>query len=165
LPLKRYPNPETQGDHVAASKVFHVGILVKDIEAAIEDFHELLGYTFETPIARRTFGAELLGETTDFDIRFVYSNEGPPYLELIEAHEDGVWGIQQGEGLHHIGAWPDDIDEQTQEFVDAGHRCDFLARMGDGGVAAVYFDREHPRVHGTRIEFLQPGPVIRGFDD
>ena len=149
------------------TKLFHIGIVVEDIEQAIEDFGDLLGFTFEAPISHRATGVEVYGEKCDFDIRFVYSNEGPPYIELIEAKDERVRALfnSKGEGLHHLGAWQEDVADRVEELLAQGHKLDFAARFGpDQGVAVCYFDTEHPKVHGTRIEFLPPGPVIRGFD-
>ena len=55
---------------------FHVGILVKDIEAAAADFIALLGVEFE-PVHAQQVGT---GDT----VRLCYSLQGPPYLELME---------------------------------------------------------------------------------
>ena len=55
---------------------FHVGILVRDIDRAAEDFSAILGLQFE-PV--RT-APVVTGETN----RFCYSLQGPPYLGLVE---------------------------------------------------------------------------------
>ena len=152
---------------MAGPQVFHIGIVVNDIDRAIEDFGELLGYTFEAPIERRVTGVEVHGEPAEYDLRFVYSNEGPPYLELIEADDRDIGGMynSRGEGLHHIGVWQEDVPGRVERLVDQGHDLEFAARRGpDDDVMVCYFGTEHPTVHGTRIEYLHPGPVIRGFD-
>src|SRR5216683_5744005 len=74
---------------------FHVGILVRDVEAARADFTARLGVEFE-PVHRQKVAT---GETT----RFCYSLQGPPYLELVEMTGTGSWSPEQPEGFHHIG--------------------------------------------------------------
>jgi catechol 2,3-dioxygenase-like lactoylglutathione lyase family enzyme len=74
---------------------FHIGILVKDVEAARADFTARLGVEFE-PVQSQQIAT---GETT----RFCYSRPGPPYLELVEMTGTGSWSPAQPEGFHHIG--------------------------------------------------------------
>ena len=74
---------------------FHVGILVRDVEAARADFTAQLGVEFE-PVHSHKIAT---GETT----RFCYSLQGPPYLELVEMTGTGSWSPEQPEGFHHIG--------------------------------------------------------------
>lgn len=130
---------------------FHVGVLVHDIEAAADDFHRLLGLEFEptrvSPVAT--------GET----MRFRYSLQGPPFLELVQITGDGIWGPANGEGLHHIAFGDPDIpgrclawDNQATSVVE-----------GADGASKVIFT--HPEaLHGIRVEFLQSAMVAATFD-
>jgi len=74
---------------------FHVGILVRDVEAARADFGALVGVEFE-PVSTIQVAS---GET----IRYCYSLGDSPYLELMEMTGTGSWSPEQGEGLHHLG--------------------------------------------------------------
>ena len=76
---------------VTATNLYHVGVLVTDLDAAMAQFAEVLGVTFGEP---RTVAAVVVegGTTTERPLHVVYSIEGPPFLELIEAQEGGVWG-------------------------------------------------------------------------
>jgi hypothetical protein len=59
-------------------------------------FTELIGVTFGEPISIKFDDVVEDGAHTDRLMRVIYSVEGPPFLELIEAQEDGVWGRQHG---------------------------------------------------------------------
>ena len=87
---------------------FHIGILVKDVEAARADFTARLGVEFE-PVHSQQIAT---GETT----RFCYSRQGPPYLELVEMTGTGSWSPEQPEGFHHIGLSDPDVPARCAAF-------------------------------------------------
>src|ERR1022692_3706367 len=72
---------------------FHVGTLVRDIDQAAADFARILGLRFEPVRSAPLVSGEMM--------RFCYSLQGPPYLELVQMAETsiGLWGPEQGEGL------------------------------------------------------------------
>lgn len=98
-------------------RMYHVGIVVPDLEAAMEELGTALGLSWPSPQSRtRTFrgpagcfGAEL---------RFVFSRQGPPYLELIEGVAGTPW--EPGTGIHHIGIWVDDLEDAATRLAEAG---------------------------------------------
>ena len=94
---------------------YHVGILVRDITDARHRFSAALGITFG-PVEPRV----LTYTSSERDeIRLCYSVEGPPFIELIEAAGNGLFGLQHPDGVHHIGAWVTDA---------AGHCAALQAR-------------------------------------
>ena len=110
--------------------------------------HDALG-DVEVP-ADRLWGAQ-----TQRSLRLIYSVEGPPFLELIEAQEDGVWGRQHGEGLHHIGVWQDGLDARIAELAAAGVEPQaIIHHLGE--TLAVYLTPE--TAHGARLELVRRKP-------
>lgn len=131
---------------------FHVGILVRDVEAAAEDFTRLLGLEFEPTRTAPIVSGEMM--------RFRYSvqQEGP-YLELVQMTDSGIWGPEVGEGLHHIAFAADDVPGRCLAF---DNRADTVVE-GEGGSARVIFT--HPEaLHGIRIEYLQTAMVAATFE-
>jgi hypothetical protein len=118
---------------------FHVGILVKDIEAAAADFGALLGTEFE-PVHSQQIGSDT--------VRLCYSLQGPPYLELMEMTGTGVWSPDQGEGLHHIGISDPSVPGRCAAFGEV----DVITR-GGGGSPLVAMTRP-AALHGVRVEYL-----------
>jgi hypothetical protein len=147
-------------------EVFHVGVVVEDIDDAMATIGANLGIRWAPVLARgqavRTGG----GETRIEELRFTYSADGPPHVELIEAWPGSVWGAPQPHVLHHIGAFSDDIatppgeglllefggghDEAPSgfayytapggirvELVDASRRADFDRWFAGGELAAA----------------------------
>jgi hypothetical protein len=67
---------------------FHLGILVRDIDQAARDFSALLGLRFEPVRAAPVVTGEVM--------RFRYSLDGPPFLELVQMAGSGIWGRLRG---------------------------------------------------------------------
>ncbi len=129
---------------------FHVGILVRDIDTAAADFSDLLGLDFEPG---RT-GKVVTGET----MRYRYSLQGPPYLELVQMAGTGIWGPEQGEGLHHIVFADPDVPGRCAAFDG---QADIVVPEEDG-LARVIFTRPEA-LHGIRIEYLHSAMVDATF--
>ena len=125
---------------------FHVGILVRDIDQAAEDFEALLGLRFE-PVRAAPMVSGDIG-------RFRYSLQGPPYLELVQMTGTGLLAAEQGEGLHHIAFSEPDVPSRCAAF---GGEADAVVQ-GEGGVARVIFTRPGA-LHGIRAEYLE-SPMV-----
>ncbi|ORJ62057.1 methylmalonyl-CoA epimerase [Geothermobacter hydrogeniphilus] len=116
-------------------KINHIGIAVKNIEASLPFYRDVLGMTFE--------GSE---EVAEQKVRVAFLAVGESRIELLEptADDSPVAGFiaKNGEGIHHIAYEVDDL-------VVA------LDRLREQGVRLI--DRQ-PRqgAHGTRIAFLHP---------
>jgi catechol 2,3-dioxygenase-like lactoylglutathione lyase family enzyme len=128
---------------------FHVGILVKDIEAARADFTAQLGLGFE-PVHSQQVAT---GETT----RFCYSLQGPPYLELMEMTGTGSWSAEQGEGFHHLGVSDPSVPARCTAF---GGSVDLISAAVDGSPQVVLTRPE--ALHGVRLEYFD-AKVAAGF--
>ena len=139
-----------QADYVP---FFHVGVLVRDIDQAAEDFAKTLGLRFE-PVRSAPL---VTGET----MRFCYSLQGPPYLELVQmaATSLGIWGPEQAEGLHHIAFADPDVPGTCAAF---GGQADTVVG-GEGGSPRVIFTRPEA-LHGIRVEYLQSAMVTATFE-
>jgi hypothetical protein len=120
---------------------FHIGILVKDVEAACADFSAKLGVTFE-PVRSQPIAT---GELT----RYCYSLEGPPYLELVEMTGTGNWSADQPEGFHHMGLADPSVPGRCAAF---GPGVDVIAPGPDGSPLVVLTPPES--LHGVRIEYF-----------
>lgn len=132
---------------------FHVGVLVRDIDQAVADFGKTLGLRFE-PVRSAPL---VSGET----MRFCYSLAGPPYLEQVQMADTslGIWGPEQGEGLHHIAFADPDVPGRCAAF--AGQADTVVG--GEGGSARAIFTRPEA-LHGVRVEYLQSAMVAATFE-
>ena len=77
---------------MTVSPYFHVGILVPDLDVAIERFSDVLGVSFADRVHQDTEYFEDGGVMQPLTLHITYSTDGPPYYELIEAQGDGCTG-------------------------------------------------------------------------
>jgi methylmalonyl-CoA/ethylmalonyl-CoA epimerase len=113
----------------------HLGVAVRDLEAAIATYRDILGF-------------EITGrdhvEERGLDVAFV--NTGSGRIELIAPSREGseVSGFldKRGEGLHHLCVAVEDLDGTLARLVARGARMiDTKAKVG---------------AHGTRVAFVHP---------
>lgn len=127
----------------------HVGVAVKDIEAALEFFKKV----FDVPDAK----IELM---EDQGVRATLIEVGQTRLELLEPTglESGVGRFieRRGEGLHHLAFNVTDISGKLQTLQTLGvDLIDQTPREGLSGTIAFV----HPRsVFGILTELVESNP-------
>jgi len=94
-------------------KIEHIGIAVRDLEAANETYHKLLGVSpYKTEIVE--------GEKVKTSFFLVGENK----IELLESTDaDGViekFIEKRGEGIHHIAFAVKDIREEMRRLKEEG---------------------------------------------
>ena len=114
-------------------KIDHIGIAVKDLEAAKRFYEGSLGLKVEH-------------EETLRDMRIAFVPVGEVNIELIEPmSEDGVIGkfiAKKGEGIHHIAYEVDDVSAVLEGLASQGMKLvDEVPRQG---------------AHGKEVAFLHP---------
>jgi catechol 2,3-dioxygenase-like lactoylglutathione lyase family enzyme len=145
---------------VPATAVYHVGILVDDIGAAMTRLTDVLGVTFREP---HTFQVILESDGTSRPSEVVasYSNEGPPFVELLQSQDDdGPFGRVHGEGLHHVALWEKSIEDRLRKLEAKHVRVETLIRDGDGRLIAAYGLDD---TVGMRIEWCLHEPSLPGY--
>jgi hypothetical protein len=132
---------------VRAEDQFHIGIVVEDLESALEELSELLGYEFcdqiGGPIAVNGPGGEAL-----VDLRFAYSRTSPR-VEVIRAVPGTLWEPSDS-GIHHIGYWSDDVAADSAALVEKGWATEAVGVRPDG---TPYWSF-HRSPTGPRIELV-----------
>jgi hypothetical protein len=131
---------------------YHAGVLVCDLMEATARFATLLGVQFGRPRVLNLSGCEVRGEPGEGELRYVYSLQGPPYLELVECQASGLWGREHGEGLHHIGKQETDLPARLAELLRDGAHPEAVLRA-DARLRAVYLPRS--AACGVHIELVQ----------
>ena len=101
-------------------RLFHVGVRVPDIHAAMAEMGAALNVTWaalqerEQPIWTPDRGLQIV------PLKFTYSCEGDQHVELLQGTPDTFWDGRQMPGAHHVGVWVDDVAAETQALIDAG---------------------------------------------
>jgi len=139
-------------DCVTAKPYMHVGILVHDLEEALGRMSEVLDVTFTPPLRAKMDGLQVGTETQAPELYLAYSQQGPPYYELIETQKDGLWGRQHGEGLHHVGLWEPECHHQLRRMSSLGIEAEAVQYLPDGQIGVAYFRPDG--FYGTRIEIV-----------
>jgi hypothetical protein len=133
---------------VNAAGLFHVGIVVDDLDAALEELGSLFGYEWCPLFAIEIPVVLPEGETT-VDLHFVYSKTAPR-IEVIRAVPGTPWVPALGSGLHHAGYWSDDIAADGVRLSEHGYSEEARGVRPDGAPIWAYY--RSPR--GLRIEIV-----------
>ena len=126
--------------------VFHVGLVVEDIEAAMATIGTNLGIRW-APVQTRTQVVRTgAGDVRQEPIIFTYSSDGPPHVELIQSEPDSVWQVTPPNCLHHIGAFADDVTKPP----GSGLTLEFGGGDGPQPVGFAYYTAPG----GFRVELV-----------
>lgn len=120
--------------------LFHVGIRVPDLEAAMAELGSSLGVTWaerrENPV--QTLWSPEHG-FQQLHLKYVYSAEGPQHIELLEGPGGSFWDGRQDSGAHHVGVWTDSVTAETDALVAGGWTLVGAQRdPSDGGGYGVF---------------------------
>lgn len=146
-----------------AHELYHIGIVVEDINQAMQDFTESVGVRW--PVESMPDEASMVevwtsAGTREVPFRAVYSSDGPVRLELVAAVEGTIWHTGSPGDAHHLGYWSDDLEATAAELETKG-----FERVASGG----YLDYPllwmyHQRGNGPYIEHVSRAvaPMIFG---
>lgn len=129
--------------------IFHHGVIVDDLEAAMAHFTATMGCTW-TPV--RAFDPmpvwNAAGEQLTAKLRVVYSHQGPLRMELIESVPGTAYDAMRALGPSHLGVWVDSVADSAEAMLADGWQLVL------GGAPAA-------QGHGAIAYLSKPGsPVI-----
>ena len=128
-------------------KIDHIGMAVKDADAALKLFEGLLGLKVQ--------GSETVPEQK---VRTVFLPVGETEVELLEATAPdspiAKFLEKRGEGVQHIAFSVENIEEALAELVEKGVTLiDHKPRIGAGGKKIAFL---HPRdTFGVLVELSE----------
>jgi predicted enzyme related to lactoylglutathione lyase len=93
------------------NRFWQVGVLVSDIDAAMEQMSAALGLTW---------GAVKTDSTFDSEMKVVFSRQGPPFFELIQGAPGSQWDVTNGSKLDHLAYWVADVEAERERLVALG---------------------------------------------
>jgi hypothetical protein len=101
---------------------FHVGLIVPDLDVAMEEFQTALGIEWRAPIAATV---PLLGPdgVVESNVYSVYSADGPPAIELVQSVPGTPLAGDGGVSFHHLGFWTDRLSDSSQDLDGHGWPC------------------------------------------
>ena len=92
------------------------------------------------------------GRETEIDLRIVFSLDGPPHWELLQAVGDGIYGSQHTGTLHHVAVLDPDPAARRDELVAQGFHETAAQYRDDGSMIVTYLDPAD--LDGVRIELI-----------
>ena len=102
-------------------RIYHTGIRVHDLDAAMDEMGETLGATWATV---QHNPAQQIWTPEDglraVELTFVYSCEGPQHIELLQGVPGTPWHAGDQPGVHHVGIWVDDVAAETERCLANG---------------------------------------------
>ena len=143
------------------SEMYHVGIVVPELDVGRERLTELLGIVWgpvvETPVKVR----DAEGGAAEVPLKFCYSTEAP-YLELIEERPGTPWVCNPHSNLHHIGFFSDDVGSDSAGLTGAQCPIDLAGRDETAEIAGWAYHRDPL---GIRIELVDAAtrPMMEQF--
>jgi len=122
-------------------QLFHVGVRVPDIHAAMADLGPGLGVTW-CSLQERSQAVWIPGEGSgSLELKFVYSAEGPQHVELLQGPPGSIWDGNDAPGVHHMGIWVDDVQKETERLIEAGWRLEIAGLPPENGYGAFTYVR------------------------
>ena len=99
-------------------EIFHIGIRVPNIEAAMEEMGESLNVTWAELVENSSQGLWTPDDgQQSIPLKYVYSCEGDQHLELLEGQPGSFWDGNENPGVHHFGVWVDDVKVETERLL------------------------------------------------
>jgi hypothetical protein len=101
---------------------FHVGFIVGDLDATMKELRAALGIGWRAPIDAKVplLGPEGLIESNVYS---VYSEGGPPAIELIQSVPGTPLAGNGGVSFHHLGFWTDRLVDSSNDLDAHGWPC------------------------------------------
>jgi catechol 2,3-dioxygenase-like lactoylglutathione lyase family enzyme len=135
---------------VSLSEMFHVGIVVPDLEAGQARFSELLGVEWGPIVEGDIEIRDRDGNDLVVPNRICYSTQ-PPYLELITEVPGTPWVCNEHSNLHHIGFFSNALAADSGHLRAAACPLELVDGHGDAPPTTFTYHRDPL---GVRIEFV-----------
>jgi hypothetical protein len=133
--------------------LYHTGIVVPDLDAAMARLTALAGYRWITPLSY-TLPFRTATGTRELTSTIVYSVQSP-HLELLQEVPESPWTAAPGNSVHHLGYFTDNLAETGRMLERNGFTFEMTADVAqpsaesDLALFAYYVD-----AFGTRIEIV-----------
>lgn len=137
--------------------VEQVGIVVRDIDKAIEFYSATFGWgPFEVSEVSLE-GCNYRGKPTDCRMKMAMAQSGPIEIELIQVLEGETAHTEflreKGEGIQHLRFSVDDLDGILAEYAEQGIEPVWGHSMPEIGVSWAYVNTD--KVGGVMAELIE----------
>ncbi|MDE3181771.1 MAG: VOC family protein [Acidobacteriota bacterium] len=113
------------GSAAGLFSLHHQGIIVRDLDAAMEGYRAVFGIQFSEFEANET-NSSFTGASDNFSVRFGVGLLGLAFIELIQPSSGtsiySSWLQEHGPGLHHLAFSVGDIAAARRRLESRGYR-------------------------------------------
>jgi len=121
-------------------RIFHTGIRVPDLDAAMAELGENLSVTWAESREVEAMPVWTPADgLTSVPLRYVYSCEGPQHIELLESAPGSPWHCGDNPGVHHIGVWVSDVAAEVQTVLSKGWTVALAGAAPDDGFGSFAY--------------------------
>ncbi len=138
--------------------LFHIGIIVADMNRGMADIARRFGVAFPDP-REANVRVRYRGVESQVPVKFAYSMQGPPYIELIESVPGTVWEASSGSRIHHLGVFCDNIEDEIAKLESEGFTYEAASLGADGSMQGAQYINNETLV---RLELIR-GETRDGF--
>lgn len=137
--------------------VEQIGIIVRDIDKAVEYYEKVLGWGPFNISEVSLEGCLYRGKPTDVRLKLAMAQSGPIEIELIQVldgesiHSEFL--REKGEGMQHVRFTVDNLDEILAEWAKDGIEPVWQHSMPEIGVSWAYVNTD--RLGGVMFELIQ----------
>jgi methylmalonyl-CoA/ethylmalonyl-CoA epimerase len=136
----------------------HIGIVVRDLEAAISEYCKALGIdSNKIKILKQGYVSEK-GEGEEYNYAFLPLGNNC-YIELVSPTSEGPtkrYLEKKGEGLFHLAFESDDVQKTIENFEKAGFPL--AGRTPSKQALSVFF---HPKfTHGVLLQVIKKNIIL-----
>jgi hypothetical protein len=132
------------------SELYHVGIVVPDIESGCARLSSLLGVKWGPTVESETQIRNGAGDDEVISLRLCYSTSAP-HLELVEERAGTPWVCNEFSNLHHIGFFSDSLDGDSQLLTSTACPLEICGRESEVAPRMFAYHRDPL---GVRIEYV-----------
>ncbi|GAF80790.1 unnamed protein product [marine sediment metagenome] len=146
-----------QEPRVKLPPVEQVGIVVKDMERAMEYYSSTFGWGPFQVMELEMKGATYRGQPCDCRLKLAFARSGPIEIELIQVLEGETphteFLREKGEGLQHLRFSVDDIDGTLAKLAKEGIEPVFQHSYPEIGISFAYLNTD--KIGGVMIELIE----------
>jgi catechol 2,3-dioxygenase-like lactoylglutathione lyase family enzyme len=146
--------------HPLFAGLTHTGIIVDDLDAAMENYSAALGLHWANPL-RSNFPLQTRAGALPREMRVTYSHEGPHHLELIQLVDSTAYdAVEGGPLVHHMGYSVKDMEAEIARLEALGFPSELRGENHGADVELMFSYHRVP--HGGLFielsnDLLQPG--------
>ncbi len=137
--------------------VEQVGMVVKDMDKAIEYYRSVFGWGPFNVSEFELKGCSYRGKPSDCKLKIALTQSGPIEIELIQVLEGETphteFLREKGEGLHHLRFSVDDLDGVLAEWANEGIEPVWYHSMPEIGISWAYLNTD--KVGGVMVELIE----------